>query len=156
MDESSRLERSEVDDLRRLLEALGRDRGRMVDFLASGRLSDLMDVRSHSVKVLTMHSAKGLEFDTVFAAGCEEKVLPWTFGRHEADPGEEMRLLYVAMTRARERLVITHAARRRLWGREIDTGPSPFLRSLEPLLPIRTVRKVRAAPPDRKKQLKLF
>jgi len=157
MDESERLGRSDVEDLGRLLKTLGSDSRRMVDFLASGRLSDLLDVRARSVKVLTMHSAKGLEFDTVFAAGCEEKILPWTFGKQEADPDEEMRLLYVAVTRAREKLVLTHAARRRLWGREVDTGPSALLRHIETLAPVRTVRKARAAPPDeRKKQLKLF
>ncbi|MFH1437766.1 MAG: UvrD-helicase domain-containing protein [Pseudomonadota bacterium] len=152
-----------VDELRALFDVLGHDRKSLVDFLASGRVSDLLGVRPGNVKILTMHSAKGLEFDTVFVAGCDDAVVPWSFGSRdgERDEQEELRLLYVAMTRAREHLLVTHARSRRLWGKEIASGPSRFLASLEKSIPLRMIEKAKpkprqAAALEKKKQLKLF
>ena len=152
-----------VDELRALFDVLGHDRKSLFDFLASGRVSDLLNVRPGSVKILTMHSAKGLEFDTVFVAGCEDAVVPWSFGSRagERDEQEELRLLYVAMTRAKERLLVTHARSRRLWGKMIASGPSRFLGPLEKTFPLRMIEKVKAKPRraaalEKKEQLKLF
>lgn len=83
------------------------------------------------VTLMTMHSAKGLEFPTVFIVGLEEDLFPhFRSQSDEAELEEERRLFYVAITRARERLFITHARRRRYQGKEVSVRPSRFLREL--------------------------
>jgi DNA helicase-2/ATP-dependent DNA helicase PcrA len=80
------------------------------------------------VTLITLHAAKGLEFDVVFIAGLEEGVFP--HARALDDPRqmeEERRLAYVGLTRARQRLYLTHAARRATWGRSGFSVPSRFL-----------------------------
>ena len=78
--------------------------------------------------LMTMHSAKGLEFPVVFIAGLEEGLFPHSRSRDdEAELEEERRLCYVGMTRARTRLVLTSAARRRVFGDYQPTEPSRFL-----------------------------
>jgi len=83
------------------------------------------------VSLMTLHSAKGLEFPAVVVAGLEEGLLPHynTQGRPE-DIEEERRLLYVGMTRARRRLCLTTCRRRRIAGRYQDQTESPFLAEL--------------------------
>jgi superfamily I DNA/RNA helicase len=67
----------------------------------------------------------------VFITGCEDGLLPYTLpARRPADPEEERRLFYVGMTRAGTYLYLTHARRRRLFGREVRLPPSPFLAAL--------------------------
>jgi DNA helicase-2/ATP-dependent DNA helicase PcrA len=81
-----------------------------------------------AVTLITMHAAKGLEFDVVFIAGLEEGVFP--HARSLDDPRqmeEERRLAYVGLTRARHRLYLTHAAQRATWGRGGFSVPSRFL-----------------------------
>ncbi|MEQ1619907.1 MAG: DNA helicase II [Methylococcales bacterium] len=85
------------------------------------------------VQLMTLHSAKGLEFKLVFLVGVEEGLFPSQqsvedIGRLE----EERRLCYVGMTRAREHLYITYAESRRLYGRESYPRPSRFLREIPP------------------------
>ena len=78
--------------------------------------------------MMTIHSAKGLEFPVVFVAGMEEGIFPHT--SYESDPAaveEERRLAYVAITRARRRLYLTHAATRRTFGSVQANPPSRFL-----------------------------
>jgi DNA helicase-2/ATP-dependent DNA helicase PcrA len=78
--------------------------------------------------LMTMHSAKGLEFPVVFIAGMEEGLFPHSRSRDDAaELEEERRLCYVGMTRARTRLVLTSAARRRVFGEYKATEPSCFL-----------------------------
>jgi ATP-dependent DNA helicase UvrD/PcrA len=79
---------------------------------------------------MTLHNAKGLEYDAVFIIGCEEGVFPHSRSLEEGNEEEERRLCYVGITRARQRLWMTHARSRRLFaGRE--TGfPSRFLSEL--------------------------
>ena len=79
---------------------------------------------------MTLHNAKGLEYDAVFIIGCEEGVFPHSRSLEEGNEEEERRLAYVGITRARKRLWMTHARSRRLFaGRE--TGfPSRFLSEL--------------------------
>ncbi len=84
------------------------------------------------VSMMTMHSAKGLEFDIAVVVGLEEGILPHANSLAESGEGrdleEERRLLYVAMTRARKRLFLAHArARRRFGGPEMQADPSRFL-----------------------------
>ncbi len=82
-----------------------------------------------SVALMTVHAAKGLEFDTVFLTGMEEEVFPYrgVDGRRPDELEEERRLAYVAITRARKRLVITHAGMRMLFGQTRYLAPSRFL-----------------------------
>jgi DNA helicase-2/ATP-dependent DNA helicase PcrA len=83
------------------------------------------------VTLMTMHSAKGLEFPTVFVVGLEEGLFPH-FRSHDdiAEMEEERRLFYVAITRAKKRLYISHARSRRILGKEAPANPSRFLREL--------------------------
>ncbi|UCB47436.1 MAG: UvrD-helicase domain-containing protein [Spirochaetota bacterium] len=88
-----------------------------------------------AVSLLTIHSAKGLEFTTVFIVGCEEGLLPYSLYKgRPADFEEEKRLLYVGMTRARRRLLLSHASKRFLMGREYNLVRSPYLDSIEDAL----------------------
>ena len=88
-----------------------------------------------SVQLMTLHSAKGLEFDVVFITGVEEGLFPHSMSAEDpARLEEERRLCYVGMTRAREQLYLTHAESRRLHGREEYPMPSRFLREVPPEL----------------------
>ena len=85
-----------------------------------------------AVALLTIHAAKGLEFPCVFIPGCEEGMLPYAlFAKHTADREEEQRLLYVAMTRARDFLFLSHARRRVLFGKTWKLARSRFLDPIE-------------------------
>ena len=80
------------------------------------------------VMMMTLHSAKGLEFPTVVLAGLEEGLFPHSRSRDdEAELEEERRLCYVGITRARKQLVLTSAARRRVFGEYQNTEPSRFI-----------------------------
>ena len=83
------------------------------------------------VWLMTMHAAKGLEFPTVVVAGMEEGLFPHSRATEDADDvEEERRLCYVCLTRARERLVLTSAARRRIFGEYQPSEPSRFLEEI--------------------------
>jgi DNA helicase-2/ATP-dependent DNA helicase PcrA len=90
---------------------------------------DLSDERS-LVSLMTLHNAKGLEFRAVFLIGMEEGVFPHSRSLEEQGLEEERRLAYVGLTRARERLTLTHAASRSLWGARGYNLPSRFLDEL--------------------------
>lgn len=82
------------------------------------------------VTLMTLHTAKGLEFDTVFLTGCEEGVFPHQRAideRSGAELAEERRLAYVGITRARKRLYISRAIARSAWGAPQHNPPSRFL-----------------------------
>jgi len=84
-----------------------------------------------SVQLMTLHSAKGLEFPMVFLAGMEEGLFP--HGMSAGEPGrmeEERRLAYVGMTRAMQKLVLSYAESRRLYGQERFNAPSRFIREI--------------------------
>ena len=94
------------------------------------------------VALMTVHGAKGLEFDTVFITGMEETIFPYkgvdqTHGESDEDLDEERRLAYVAITRARKRLTITHTAVRQLFGRTHYLSPSRFLADIPPGVVVR-------------------
>lgn len=93
--------------------------------------TDSLDPRAESVALLTIHASKGLEFPVVFLAGCEDGVLPYLRSADRetgsTDFDEELRLLYVAMTRAEKHLFITHAATRSLFGKRRDNVISRFV-----------------------------
>jgi DNA helicase-2/ATP-dependent DNA helicase PcrA len=91
------------------------------------------DRETEKVTIMTIHAAKGLEFDTVFLAGWEEGVFP---SQRSLDEGgnasleEERRLAYVAITRARRKCTIVHAANRRIYGQWTSSIPSRFVAEL--------------------------
>ncbi len=91
---------------------------------------------AEQVVLMTIHIAKGLEWPVVFLAGMEDGVFPSLRERdntsQDAALEEERRLAYVAITRARERLVMTHARIRRVWGETRPQSPSRFLDDLPP------------------------
>jgi len=91
------------------------------------------DDNEPKVSLMTIHAAKGLEFDNVYIAGVEEDLFPGrmsTFSRFDLE--EERRLFYVAMTRAREKLVITHAGSRYRYGSVQFNDPSRFINDINP------------------------
>lgn len=91
---------------------------------------DTWDDSAGSVTLMTMHSAKGLEFDTVFMAGMEDGLFPLRRGLdHPEDLDEERRLCYVGMTRAKKKLCLSMAGFRRRWG-DYTGGPSMFLKDI--------------------------
>ncbi len=109
----------------------GADLERFLAEISLGAETDALDPRAEAITLLTLHGAKGLEFDVVFLAGCERGLLPlWRPG--PADAAEERRLLFVGMTRARDRLLLTCAARRARPGSGEAAGRSPFLASIDP------------------------
>ncbi|HUJ69714.1 MAG TPA: UvrD-helicase domain-containing protein [Syntrophorhabdales bacterium] len=105
---------------------------RAVEELSVLGAEDAFDPRGDAVALMTLHTAKGLEFKVVFVAGVEEGLLPLRFGRQETDMEEERRLLYVGMTRAKEELFLTWVRSRFLHGRALPGSPSPFLSEIPP------------------------
>ena len=84
------------------------------------------------VQLMTLHSAKGLEFPLVFMVGLEQGLFPHARAIEEGGIEEERRLCYVGMTRAREKLFLSHAELRRMHGSEQSCLPSRFLREIDP------------------------
>lgn len=93
---------------------------------------DQVDGQSNSITMMTMHISKGLEYPYVFIVGCEENLFPSNRGDTEDadDIEEERRLAYVGMTRARQKLWMTHTKIRRVWGQEQMNPPSRFLKEI--------------------------
>ncbi|MQL53901.1 DNA helicase PcrA, partial [Desulfofundulus thermobenzoicus] len=96
---------------------------------------DHYDQEADQVVLMTLHSAKGLEFPVVFLVGMEEGVFPHSRSLTEpAELEEERRLCYVGITRARERLYLTHSWQRTLYGVTRHNDPSRFLEEIPPHL----------------------
>lgn len=90
------------------------------------------------VTLMSLHSAKGLEFPVVFIVGVEEGLLPHSRSMHDPDQlEEERRLCYVGITRAQEKLYLSYAQRRWQYGRGHDSLPSRFLREIKPQLTVK-------------------
>ncbi len=109
-----------------------------------------------AVSVMTLHASKGLEFECVFIAGCENGLLPYNLYKKEVDKEEERRLLYVGMTRAKKMLFLSHARNRTLRGQKFKLPASPFLH----LIQLELLRRIENTPhknPEKKDgQLSLF
>lgn len=89
----------------------------------------------NAITLMTMHSAKGLEFKVVFLVGMEEGIMPHSMSMNEASElEEERRLCYVGITRAKERLYITNAKKRMLFGNTSMNPPSRFIGEIDPNL----------------------
>jgi DNA helicase-2/ATP-dependent DNA helicase PcrA len=112
------------------LNAIGDDEAGLEAFLQQVALfSDQDDLKDDSgaITLMTLHNAKGLEFPVVFMIGLEEGVFPHSRAVDSGDIEEERRLCYVGITRARERLYMTHASRRMLFGESSWNEPSRFI-----------------------------
>ncbi len=127
---------------------------------------DRAEGQQESIMLMTLHNAKGLEFDTVYIAGMENELLPHRMSmetREEIE--EERRLFYVGITRAKRRLVLSLAQTRRLYDAFMVTRPSLFLRGLDtsvleaqtpvPQRPQSTYRKPRTKVRDSQKHYKI-
>jgi DNA helicase II / ATP-dependent DNA helicase PcrA len=88
------------------------------------------DESGDAVTLITMHSCKGLEYPHVFIVGMEDGLLPHARSKEEGTLDEERRLFYVAITRAKKSLSITHCQTRREFGQSMPCHPSPFLKEL--------------------------
>jgi DNA helicase-2/ATP-dependent DNA helicase PcrA len=112
--------------------------GTIVDFLTEVALvadTDDLDDESGSVSLMTLHTAKGLEFDAVFLTGVEEDLIPHRISANEpGGPQEERRLFYVGITRARKRLYVSLAMTRAQFGEVTAAMPSRFLQEIPALL----------------------
>jgi len=101
---------------------------------------DAVRQKAQKVRIMTMHAAKGLEFEAVFIPALEDGLMPMTgmdmlLGQNDAnhaevDQEEEKRLLYVALTRAKSRLFLSHATCRKLYGKTLHLHSSRFLEEL--------------------------
>jgi uncharacterized protein (TIGR00375 family) len=110
-----------------LAESSGDDLEAFLAALATGAEVDAWDPRADAVTLLTLHAAKGLEFPVVFIVGCEDGLIPLRPGGGAApisgaEVAEERRLFFVGLTRAQDRLFVSHTRRR---------PPSPFLASID-------------------------
>lgn len=104
------------------------------DFLEE--VSLIADISNHTedgdvVTLMTLHSAKGLEFPVVFLVGMEEGLFPHNMSLMENNLEEERRLCYVGITRSKERLYLTNAKRRMLYGKENMNIPSRFISEID-------------------------
>ena len=127
-----------------------------VDAVPLATEADCFDPRADRVSLLTLHAAKGLEFPVVFMVGMEDGILPHSFGKklRGDELAEERRLAYVGMTRAMDRLFLSHADQRIWRGSSQELPPSPFLGDIAAELFNTSRTEVRRKPLD--KQLRLF
>ena len=137
------LERSSSDDLESRLENLdelitavgeysGGEEGIQAFLERTALISEVENTQgAGGVSLMTLHCAKGLEFPVVFLVGMEENLFPHSHSlENESDVEEERRLCYVGMTRAKERLILTRAVSRRVFGRGQFNEPSRFLEEI--------------------------
>jgi uncharacterized protein (TIGR00375 family) len=136
----------------------------LISFVAGRTEDELVEARAEKVQIMSLHAAKGLEFEAVFLPALEDGILPFAGPEFltgklpppgaAPDENEERRLFYVGLTRAKSRLYLSSSAKRELYGRKLMLKPSRFLGQL-PLEGIKrstmVARKVR-----KEKQLGLF
>ena len=124
-----------IDALNRLVAmsaASGPDTAGFLAAIALHSDTDAFHPRAEKVALMSMHAAKGLEFPVVFISGCEDGLIPYRRAADERiDAEEERRLFYVAMTRASQRLYLSCATRRRIFGKNETRELSPFVRDIE-------------------------
>ena len=118
------------------------------------RESDALDSRADRIPLMTLHASKGLEFKCVFIAGLENGIIPLYRAVTLEEIEEERRLLYVGMTRAKQRLFLSRALKRNWMGTLKNLEISPFLAKIEEDLLTRS--KFESVHKDNSKQLSLF
>jgi DNA helicase-2/ATP-dependent DNA helicase PcrA len=132
-DSDGRLENvSELANLLKEAEDIGKSFSEFYDenLVAKSQQDDIDDM--NKVKVLTCHSAKGLEWPIVFITAMEQNIFPHSKSLFKADKTEEeRRLFYVAVTRAKENLYITSSKKREFWGNKVQSEISQFLELLK-------------------------
>jgi len=103
---------------------------KMLEDAALQSEQDEIKEEKNAVRLMTVHAAKGLEFPTVFITGLEEGLFPYESADDDRDEEEERRLMYVAVTRAKQKLYVSYASYRTVFGAQNATEPSQFLRDL--------------------------
>ncbi len=104
----------------------------MLKSISLGTEIDTFQHELEKVALMTLHAAKGLEFQCVFIVGCEDGLIPYSlFETQRSNVEEEKRLLYVGMTRAKKFLYLTHSKKRFLLGKEYKLKKSQFLNRIE-------------------------
>ena len=133
MQEFDKLDDAVVEKLESIASHCGHDFSLFFSEINLGQEIDTWDPRADRVSLLTLHAAKGLEFSVVFIIGCEDGILPlsWRGSLTAEELAEERRLFYVGMTRAKERLFLSHAAKRMLQGNLQPRNLSPFIHDIE-------------------------
>ena len=118
-----------------------------LDDLSQWRAGDFFDPRADAVAMMTLHAAKGLEFPVVFVCGLDQDILPLAHNNQDQEAlQEERRLFYVAMTRARQHLILSTVHRRSFYGEYRTYKPSMFIKEI----PAHILEEV--SPPVRKKK----
>lgn len=146
----------EAKRLLQLANAFGNDLQGFCEHLRQNAQATAYDERAEAVALMTMHGAKGLEFPVVFLAGIEEEILPCTIANRLSDVEEERRLFYVAMTRAKDHLIVSNAANRTIFNRTAAHLPSRFLREIPASLLKETDQIVSKGGKGNERQMKLF
>ncbi|WP_432833422.1 UvrD-helicase domain-containing protein [Dactylosporangium sp. CA-092794] len=135
----------------------GSDLDEFLGALATGAEVDGWDPRADRVNLLTLHASKGLEFPVVFLVGCEDGLLPLRpfagARQSEDDVAEERRLFFVGLTRAQDRLFVSHSRSRFRYGSDREMAPSPFLSTIDPGLLERRGPAAPRKPKDRQLRL---
>jgi DNA helicase-2/ATP-dependent DNA helicase PcrA len=145
--------RMRIDNLQELLSAIAdfvTDDGQnsLEAFLEQASLVadiDNLDQSRNAVTLMTLHAAKGLEFPVIFLVGLEEGLFPSSMAIERDEVEEERRLCYVGMTRAMQKLYMTHARSRIRWGERLEQVPSRFLDEIEPAAMQRDTTRRRSA-----------
>lgn len=120
---------------------------------------DLLPPSCEAITLMTVHAAKGLEFGFVFLTGLEEGLFPYAPPNHDStalELEEERRLFYVGMTRAKQRLYLSWARSRVLYGERGQAMPSAFLDEIPAEISTRTARSIQKKRREPSKQMKLF
>ena len=157
-DKISQLDES-IKKLMNCAERFDDDFDAFLKFAILGTGVDTNDFTLERVNLLTLHSAKGLEFDCVFIAGCEDGILPYSlFEDKKCDIDEERRLFYVGMTRARDLLYLANTQSRFIYGKSHHFTQSPFITVIEQeLLEEKKIEyKKKQKPIKQESQQKLF
>jgi superfamily I DNA/RNA helicase len=153
--------------LKPMAEVCGEDLERFLSELSLETQVDTWDSRADRISLLTLHAAKGLEFSVVYIVGCEDGILPLTWGKAERqdlndlnnleDLNEERRVFYVGVTRAKTKLYLCRAKKRRWRGKIRELPPSPYLTDIEEQLLERQRSQIPGKPMKKKEtQLELF
>lgn len=145
------------DDLIRTAKAFGAGAYDFLEMLAFQTDPDVYDFKTQKVTLMTIHAAKGLEFPVVFITGCEKDYLPFRrSGDAKVDVDEERRLFYVAITRAKDRVFLTHAKKRMIFGKIVQREISPFVSDIKQRLLTLEKFQFKKRKKEKQKQLDLF